>query len=166
MKLEQVKHDIFTWIQNFVEVPHPALNGWAPCPYARAARIQGTVDVQLGSTPAEDLKRFAKSGMGSFEVVALVYDPVHWPLAQFRLDWIAALPYTRAAGLYILEDHPSEEESVNGVVMNQGQYAILFVQLRNKLESAARQLASKGYYQDWPRDYLDGLFEGREDPTL
>jgi hypothetical protein len=165
MKLEQVKHDITAWIQNFVEAPHPMLNGWPPCPYARQVRIQGSVDIRLGTTPSVDLKQWAESGMGPFEVVALVYDPAKWPLAQFRLDWIAALPYTRSAGLYILEDHPAEQETVNGVSMNQGSYAILFVQSREKLESAARQLASKGYYHGWDREYLTGLFEGREDPT-
>jgi hypothetical protein len=30
MDLETVKHDIEQWIVNFVEVPHPALGGWAP----------------------------------------------------------------------------------------------------------------------------------------
>lgn len=166
MNINQVTHDITAWIQNFVEVPHPALAGWPPCPYARQARMQGTVSIQLGSDPSKDLEKYAKLGMGQYEVAALVYDPVVWPLARFRLDWIAALPATRSAGLYILEDHPAEQETVNGVVMNQGQYAILFVQSKSKLESAAQQLASKGYYHGWPREYLDGLFEGREDPTL
>jgi hypothetical protein len=166
MNQEQVKQEIITWIQHFVEVPHPMLNGWAPCPYARAARIQGTVDIRAGTTPSKDLQEFVVNGMGAYEVVALVYDPAEWSLAAFRLDWVAALPAVRAAGLYILEDHPAEPEIVNGVSMNQGDYAILFVQSREKLESAARQLASKGYYQGWSREYLDGLFEGREDPTL
>jgi hypothetical protein len=166
MNIEQVTHDITAWIQNFVEAPHPALAGWPPCPYARQARLQGTVSIQLGTDPEQDLKQFATAGMGNTEVAVLVYDPVQWPLARFRLSWIAALPQTRSAGLYILEDHPDESETVNGVPMNQGTYAILFVQSKSKLESAARQLASKGYYHGWSREYLDGLFEGREDPTL
>jgi hypothetical protein len=165
MNIEQVKHDITEWIKTFVETPHPLLNGWPPCPYARQARMQGTVDILIGTVPSQDLAKFAVQGMGQFEVVALIYDPAAWPLAKFRLDWIAALPATRSAGLYILEDHPQEPETVNGVSMNQGQYAVLFVQLRDKLESAASQLASKGYYHGWDREYLTGLFEGREDPT-
>ena len=161
----QVTQDITEWIKTFVESPHPLLNGWPPCPYARQARMQGTVDIRVGTVPSQDLQEFVEQGMGTYEVVVLVYDPVEWPLAQFRLDWIAVLPATRSAGLYILEDHPEESETVNGVVMNQGQYAMLFVQLRDKLESAARQLATKGYYYGWDREYLTGLFEGREDPT-
>jgi len=166
MNHQQVTQDITHWIKTFVETPHPLLNGWPPCPYARQARIQGTVDIRVGTDPSQDLQQFVDTGMGQFEVVALVYDAAAWPLHTFRLNWISRLPDTRSAGLYILEDHPAEPETVNGVAMNQGEYAILFVQLRDKLEAAARQLAAKGYYHRWPRDYLDGLFEGREDPTL
>lgn len=165
MNHTQVTQDIFNWITNFVEVPHPALAGWAPCPYARQARITGTVTVQLGQDPAQDLQHYIDQGMAQLEVAVLVYDPVVWPLAEFRLNWRAALPGIQAAGLYVLEDHPAELETVNGVIMNQGDYAILFVQSRSKLESAAQQVASKGYYHGWSREYLDGLFEGREDPT-
>jgi hypothetical protein len=165
MNLEQITQDITHWIKTFVETPHPALDGWPPCPYARQARIQGTVGIRVGTVPSQDLQEFAEQGMGAYEVVALVYDPVEWPLTPFRLDWISKIPNCRAAGLYILEDHPSELETVNSVVMNQGKYAILFVQMRDKLESAAQQLASKGYYHGWDREYLTGLFEGREDPT-
>jgi len=166
MNHQQVTQDITHWIKTFVETPHPALDGWPPCPYARQARIQGTVDIRVGTDPSQDLQQFVDTGMGQFEVVVLVYDAEAWPLSEFRLNWISRLPDTRAAGLYILEDHPAEPETVNGVAMNQGAYAILFVQSRDKLEAAARQLAAKGYYHGWSRDYLDGLFEGREDPTL
>jgi hypothetical protein len=40
MNIEQVKQDIESWIENFVEVPHPALGGFPPCPFARSARLK------------------------------------------------------------------------------------------------------------------------------
>jgi hypothetical protein len=165
MNHNQIHQDITEWIKDFVETPHPLLNNWPPCPYARQARLQGTVDIQVGTAPCQDLQRLTQTGLGQHEVVILVYDPVAWPLAKFRLDWMAALPATKASGLYVLEDHPSELETVRDVVMNHGQYAILFVQMRKKLELAAQHLAARGYYHGWDRLYLDGLFEGREDPT-
>ena len=39
LDLATVTADIARWIETFVEVPHPALGGWAPCPYARQARL-------------------------------------------------------------------------------------------------------------------------------
>jgi hypothetical protein len=40
-----------SWIENFVEVPHPALGGWPPCPYARKARLDRDYD-GTGRRPA------------------------------------------------------------------------------------------------------------------
>lgn len=51
MDLETVRADIEQWIQNFVEVPHPDLGGWPPCPYARKARLERDFEVRLGRDP-------------------------------------------------------------------------------------------------------------------
>ena len=161
----QARQDVINWITGFVEKPNPLLNGWAPCPYARAARVRGEVDIRIGTVPAEDLQTFVDLGMGDYQVVALIYDAAEWDLERFRASWRSQIANLGPQGLYVLEDHPAEPEQVLGVTMNQGTYALLFVQLKSKLEEAAAQLAPRGYYHDWPRDYLEGLFEGREDPT-
>jgi hypothetical protein len=48
--------------------------------------------------------------------------------------------------------------------MNQGVWAICFLQELNKLNSHARMLADRGFYDSWPDEYLTVLFAGREDP--
>ena len=161
---DQARQEIQQWIIDFVEKANPMLNGWAPCPYARQARINHQVDIRLGLDPYFDLKRFVRHGMGEFDVVVLVYDPQEWPVDSFRIWQQAEQEFLVGQGLYVLEDHPSESEQVMGVTMNQGTYAILFVQKKSKLEDAARQLASKGYYTGWPESYLKDLFRDREDP--
>lgn len=161
----QAQQDVVNWITNFVEKPNPLLNGWAPCPYARAARVRGEIDIRMGTVPAEDLQTFVTQGLGHHQVVALIYDADIWDLERFRVSWRSQIDHMRPRGLYVLEDHPAEPEQVQGVSMNQGTYALLFVQLLTKLEEAAAQLAARGYYHGWSRDYLEGLFEGRQDPT-
>lgn len=161
----KARAEIQQWIVDFVEKPNPLLNGWAPCPYARQARINNEVNIRMGLDPYFDLKKFVRYGMDRYDVIALVYNPDRWPLAEFRALWTQAeQEFLSGQGLYVLEDHPSEQEQVLGVTMNQGTYAILFVQKKEKLEDAARQLAKKGYYNDWPEEYLAGLFRDREDP--
>ena len=56
ISLEQAQADIEAWIENFVEVPHPALGGFPPCPYARSARLKRSYEVYLGIDPYYDLK--------------------------------------------------------------------------------------------------------------
>ena len=165
MNLDQVKQDIEQWIVNFVEVPHPALGGFPPCPYARSARLKNSYDVFIGSDPYYDLKNRARHGLGNKEVVVYVYDPTEWPHDLFAasLDH-ANKDFLLAADLLALEDHPSDVEIVNGVCMNQGTYALALVQSLSDLDTKAKIMASKGFYDTWPEDYLVSLFQHRKDP--
>jgi hypothetical protein len=165
LNIDTVKADIETWMVNFVEVPHPALGGWPPCPYARSARIKRSYQVYLGSDPYYDLKHRAKTGMGNHEVVIYAYDPAEWSHELFSSSIAQAnqellLP----RDILALEDHPHDVEMVNGVCMNQGTYALILVQSLSDLNAKAQQVASKGFYHSWPEEYLQALFQHRQDP--
>jgi hypothetical protein len=165
MDIETVTQDIEQWIVNFVEVPHPALGGWAPCPYARAARMKKSYDVRLGVDPYFDLKNQARWGMGDREVIIYAYDPVAWPYNIFSGSLKNAnKEFLLRNNLLALEDHPSDVEMVNGVCMNQGTYALALVQSLSDLDAKAKLMAEKGFYHNWPEEYLVGLFEHRKDP--
>jgi hypothetical protein len=165
MDIKTVTQDILTWSENFIEVPHPALGNWAPCPFARQARLQGTVGIFIGREPYFDLESRAALGMQQYEVIIYAYDPGEWTLEYFspRLQ-SANRDFLLAANLIALEDHPEDGENVNGVIMNQGQYALSMVQSLSELDRRAQQIAVKGFYHDWPEDYLTVLFEHRKDP--
>jgi hypothetical protein len=163
MNFEQAKLDIEQWIVEFVEKPNPLLNGWAPCPYARQARLNDRVEIRQGCfNPIDDLKHIT---MADRDVIAYVYGRERWDSDEFnQLVKTANLVHLSAQGLIALADHPDDVESVTGVIMNQGTYAIVFVQDMAKLDHFAKILADKGFYKDWPEDYLQVLFEGRQDP--
>ena len=72
MDIEQVKQDIESWIENFVEVPHPSLGGFAPCPYARQARLKRTFEIYLGTDPYYDLKNCARYGMATEKSLSML----------------------------------------------------------------------------------------------
>ena len=165
MDTVQARIDVTNWITGFVEKPNPLLNGWAPCPYARAARLQNRIRLDIGLAPWLDLRQISWHGMGDLDVIVLIYDPAEWPVDRFRHQWQAAQQeFLIGKGLLCLEDHPADAESVNGVTMNQGTWALLLVQQQSKLEEAADQLAAKGYYAGWPEEYLQNVFHGRRDP--
>lgn len=165
MDIVQARVDVINWLTGFVEKTNPLLNGWAPCPYARAARLQNKIRIDIGLDPWEDLQQIAQTGMRDLDVIVEIYDPEEWPLDQFRKQWqLAQSEHLVPNGLLCLEDHPDDIETVNGAVMNQGTWALLLVQQQSKLDEAARQLAAKGYYNGWPEDYLRDVFQGRQDP--
>lgn len=161
---EQAQHSILQWMQQFLEVSNPALDGWAPCPYARAARLRGSIDFRAGGAdPYVDLRHITH--MGGFEVVVLIYEVQEFGAQEFN-DLVSAanLAFLSGHGLIALADHPGDREEVRGVCMNQGQWALVLVQDQDRLDQAARQLAQRGFYDGWPEDYLQTLFQGRPDP--
>lgn len=165
MNIDQVRQEIESWLVNFVEVPHPALGGLPPCPFARSARLKKSYAVYLGADPYYDLKNRGRMGMGDKEVIIYVYDPKEWNYEMFSgsielVNKEVLLPRDMLA----LEDHPDDVEIVNGVCMNQGTYALAMIQSLSKLNDAAKQMASKGFYHSWPEEYLQVLFKNRTDP--
>jgi hypothetical protein len=164
LDLAHVTYDIERWIANFVEVPHPALGGWAPCPYARKARLDRDFEVRLGDDPYTDLKVVAQTGINK-SVVIFVYESTAYSYEQFHSHIKSAnTEFLLDKNLIALEDHPADPEIVNGVTMNQGAYALALVQNLADLDQKARALASKGFYDTWPEPYLQALFDHRQDP--
>jgi hypothetical protein len=165
MDQETVTADILAWSENFVEVPHPALGGWPPCPFARSARLNRTIQVLTGADPYFDLRNRARWGMGQYEVIVHAYDPTDWPYERFHTAIESAnTEFLLSKDMLALEDHPEDVEDVNGAIMNQGTYALILVQSLSKLNQAAKQMGSKGFYHAWPETYLTGLFNHRVDP--
>jgi hypothetical protein len=167
LNLDTVQADIESWIVNFVEVPHPALGGWAPCPYARKARLDRDFEVRLGLAPIHDLIKISKHGLGGKSVVVIAYNPKYVTHESFSKDLETAnKEFLLPNNLLVLEDHPADPEIVNGVSMNHGTYALALVQSLSDLNEKAQLVAKKGFYDAWPEDYLTAIFQHRQDPRV
>jgi hypothetical protein len=165
MDIEQVRIDIDEWIETFLEVPNPALNGWAPCPYARRARLEQAYHVRLGTDAYWDLAPLSWQGIEPYQVVIYAYDPDTVDPEQFEADVdLANQHYLVPHDLVALTDHPAQPETVNGVVMNHGHYALILVQSLPDLDQKAATIGQRGFYDAWPQDYLQQLFQHRQDP--
>jgi hypothetical protein len=165
MNLEQAKTDITTWIEEFLEVPNPALGGWSPCPYARRARLDGAYEVRPGQDVYWDLAPLSWKGIDPLQVVVYVYDadtvdPKKFTQAVDLANRHYMVPYN----LIALLDHPGLPETVNGVSLNQGTYALVLVQSLPDLDQKAAAVGRKGFYDTWPDAYLKELFQHRQDP--
>jgi len=164
LDLAHVSQDIEHWIENFVEVPHPALGGWAPCPYARRARLDRDFEIRIGADLYHDLKALSQTGIDC-SVVIFVYKSSSYTPKQFSMQLQSAnAEFLVDQDLLALEDHPELPEIVNGVSMNQGTYALALVQSLSDLDRRAQTIAQKGFYDSWPKDYLQELFKHRQDP--
>jgi hypothetical protein len=165
LNLEQVTYNIERWIANFVEVPHPNLGGWAPCPYARKARLDRDFEVRLGLAPIHDLAQVSRKGLDGKSVVIFAYDPkdISYKELSYAVD-VCNREFLLPNNLLSLEDHPDDPEVVNGVIMNNETYALSLVQSLSDLDEKAQLVARKGFYDTWPEEYLQAVFKHRKDP--
>jgi len=163
MNFEQAQIDVLNWVTGFVERPNAELDGWPPCPHARKARLDGQFEIRPGQIdPYTDLMH---ADMGDKMVIAYVYEPGQFTADEFNQQVRAVNQgFLVPRNVIALADHPNDIEQVKGVIMNQGTWAIAFIQPLDKLNHFARLIAGKGYYDGWPEDYLQGLFEFRGDP--
>ena len=165
MDIEQVRIDINLWIETFLEIANPALGGWAPCPYARRARLDQAYKVRLGDNILFDLMELGRVGLAGKSVVILTYEPETYAGEAFELAvQTACQEYLLPQDLIALPDHPDLPETVNGVIMNHGRYALILVQQLSDLDQKAAAMGRKGFYDTWPEDYLKQLFQHRQDP--
>ena len=165
LNLETVKVDIDRWIEEFLEIPNPALGGWSPCPYARRARLDHAYQVRLGTSAYWDLAPLSWKGIAPYQVLIYAYDPADTDPDEFVRDVnLANQHYLVPHDLLALTDHPSHPEIVNSVVMNQGTYAMVLVQSLSDLDQKALVVGRKGFYDSWPKPYLAELFQYRQDP--
>ena len=165
MKLEDVEKNIAEWIENFLQVDNPDLNGWSPCPFAGNARLKKSYNVRLGTELYSDLMDLSRTKLGEHEVVIYAYPREFYTAEEFHslVDSVNQ-GFLVPLDLIALDDHPDHPESVNGVSFNNGQYALALVQSLSDLNQRAASLAKKGFYDHWPEEYLEDLFRHRQDP--
>jgi hypothetical protein len=147
---------------DFVEVPNAKLGNFAPCPYARAARVNNQIEIL--ECQVHD---FIKTVLNSLslledkEVVVICFD--HNDIDPVILqEWVIESNRALMKNNYvILEDHPNSPEYVNGVKMNFGECGLLILQKLDKLNSAADKLQEQGYYNSWDKFSLDSVVSWR-----
>jgi HPt (histidine-containing phosphotransfer) domain-containing protein len=162
MDQQQIQQQLEAWLADFVEKPNPMLNGWAPCPYARRARVTNRFDIQFADP--QDLVtaiQAAAKQLHDRDVVAVCVDPKKISAEELEHVVEAQNQQLMPQDVLLLEDHPDAVEIINGVHMNFGACAIVFVQQLSKINEASEQLKQSGYYDCWSQDNLDSVVSWR-----
>jgi len=155
-----VESALLKWMEEFVEKPHPSLGGWPPCPFARQARLTKNIDIRAGTDPYTDGLSLINYDWTK-EVVIFCYDHHQHPAAEFAEKIKILNQDLLPKNIVALEDHPDMDEVVSNIKMNFGYCAIVVLQKNDKLNQAADQLKSKGYYHTWTQEDLDKIVTWR-----
>lgn len=146
---------------NFVEVPNPNLGDWAPCPYAKQARLRDKISIRF----TDNIIAEARSCLADLilkDVVVICFD--HTKISAKQLEYVVDTLNAELMpdDFVILEDHPDIPESINGVPMNFGHCGLLVIQKMSKLKTASDQLKEKGYYDVWSQEDIDFVVSWRD----
>lgn len=163
MSVEQLKTDISKWVLDWVSVYNEQL-GTVPCPYAKAALL----DNKINYATVKDIdgikglcQLFAMGGMkNDLLIIGLDRTTVTHDELSSCVKFINNT-ILMPAGFVALEDHPDDEETINGVVMNQGTWALVMIQELSKINKASKILEAQGYYKNWSKDELDDVVTWR-----
>ena len=160
--MENIKEKLTEWMTSFVEVPNDKLGKFAPCPFARSARINNSIEI-IECEVIDFISIIKKSLplLESKEVLVIYFD--HKNIDPVTLqEWVDESNRDLMPKNYvILEDHPEAPEYVSGVNMNFGHCGLLIVQKLDKLNIASEQLKTKGYYNFWDKDSLNDVVDWR-----
>jgi len=162
MDQEKIKENLNQWMVEFVETNHDQLGNWAPCPYAKAARVSGMIDLVFASvSELTSAVRESVDTLATKDVVVVCFD--HETISPENLqEFVEGMNKALMPIDYvILEDHPDAPEYVNGVKMNFGLCGLLVIQKLSKLNNAADKLKSQGYYSSWNQSALDEVVTWR-----
>ena len=147
----------------FLEKPNDKLSDWSPCPFARKARIENKIKIVFGE---DERVRFnildQIYSLNTYDVIVVCFDHTKISideLSSIVTDMNKELMYKNVV---LLEDHPFDEEYVNGVKMNFGQCALVFIQKLDKLQEASNQLKKKNYYDTWTLEQYNKVVAWRE----
>ena len=165
MSLDQelITKNLLDWLVDFVEKPSPLLNGWAPCPYARQARVNNKFEIVF--SPHTHLFATVEQVLHKLEdkdVIVICFD--HTKIPAVDLENMVKVYNEKVLlnrNYVVLEDHPDDEELLNGVKMNFGHCGLLLLSKLTVLNEASDQLRAKGYYDHWPKENIDNVVTWR-----
>ena len=158
-----MKEQILKWMEEFLEKPNPNLGGWAPCPYARAARIKNKIEIIEGDPTGEDIRELIETTDWSKDAYIFWY-----PFDLLDVKTFGKLNNTlnkeyMSKDIVILGDHPDSDEVINGVRMNFDHASLQIVQKLSKLNEASEKLERQGYYDTWPKESYDEVVTRRKE---
>ena len=162
-------NNINKWIENFLSVNNPTFNNLPPCPFAKQAMLDNKIHcveikpidhLSMHDYFTAELENFSYHWPKGKEVVIIACDPKYISSTELSLAVeLANNKFLHKRGYIALEDHPDELEQVNDVVLNNGIYAIAFLQDKQKLNTARRALHKQNYYINWDEEYYADVLD-------
>lgn len=151
-----MESDIYEWINDRLSMSYKIFNDMPACPFAKQALIDKKIRIIELNNKNEFysvLKNCITNWDEDIEVVILGCDP-----STITADELSNITEdannTFLKNDYLaLEDHPDYLEFVGDFCVNEGNWALILLQKKSKINLARKILEKRGYYKNWSKDY-------------
>ena len=151
------------WIVDFVSKTHPDLGNFPPCPFAKQALMESKITFQQVKDVKEctdEILRFTDIWNDDIDVHCFIFETL--PATEELVKEIENVNSDiMPKDFVVLEDHPEIVENINGVIMNNGKYAICLMQRLSKIQKFSNILKKQGYYKVWTEENLEEVVNWR-----
>lgn len=164
---DAVERDIWAWINEFVTVPHKFYDfKFAPCPYARKAVLDATVDVVAWRDG--DVCQFIRAqAEGLRDQPGLTTRVLAFP-PRIQLQW-GISEFVDSLNAELIPDNiflnPGLAKTTVSRFPGSAAVAPYFIVVANRLDAVlagAEMLKRTNYYQEWPQAHRELVVERRE----
>ena len=143
----------------YVSLKRKELGGHAICPFAKPfldkIKIIESTDFWVDAISSMDNEEHP--------MLYLIYGDkekydIEW------LEWFCDIheKYSRDRGLWLIWDHPSQINKINGIKTSNEEYAILFIQPIEELNKYSDKLEKTNYYSFWDKEYYNNIVRSRK----
>ena len=153
---------IVNWMEKFVEKPHPSFGNMPPCPYARQFRMQNKIKIVESKVAIwNTAQKQCNVWDVSWEAVIVASTFTDVPTSILN-DRVAELNRKmKRHDLVLLEDHPKDIETIDGIKMNHGELVLIVIQRLEQLNRFSTMLKQGKYYNKWSKENLDDVVNWR-----
>lgn len=166
----QVEQDIWKWFQEYVEANHEFYDyKFPPCPYAKAARLRGSVDVV--AYESGNIKQFIRTNVQNLinktdkkiTQRALIFPPrirhtIGLKKFLHKLN-VEIVPQN----LYIQFGQALETKSIYPGFFNSGCYFMILINVLSEVLDGHKALIHTDYYKPWSKEHYDIVVTRRQE---
>ena len=166
-KIKQIENDILSWIIEYIEENNEFYDyKFPPCPYARAARLQGLVDIRAYSSG--DIKEFISTHTKTLietrdvNTRILVFPPrTHWKFGLTRfIEDLNSI--TVPKDYYIQYGTAIQTISRYSGWFNSGPYFIVIINKLSDVIKGHKALLNTDYYKSWSEQHYTEVVTRRQ----
>jgi uncharacterized protein (DUF1778 family) len=148
--------DIKTWILEKLSVSLPNFNNMPACPFAKQALLDEKIlilELESKNEFLPTMNHYSFNWPENIEVIVLGCNPSLITADELTAATEQANSTFLKDQYLALEDHPYSLEYVTDYCVNEGNWALILLQSKEKIEKARKILEKKGYYKNWDDEY-------------